>query len=55
MFDLSIGPDTPTIYVLMPGASAEKVATVENLLGKDDEYHEGWRVVSDRAREGARV
>jgi hypothetical protein len=37
-FDLSIGPDTPSIYVLMPGASAEKLATVENLLAKDDEY-----------------
>src|ERR1700677_181674 len=23
VFDLSIGPDTPTIYVLMPGLSAE--------------------------------
>src|SRR3984957_17849304 len=38
VFDLSIGPDTPSIYVLMPGASAEKLATVENLLAKDDEY-----------------
>lgn len=39
VFDLSIGPDTPSIYVLMPGASAEKLATIENLLGKDDEYN----------------
>lgn len=38
VFDLSIGPDTPSIYVLMPGTSAEKLATVENLLAKDDEY-----------------
>jgi hypothetical protein len=38
VFDLSIGPDTPSIYVLMPGASADKLATVETLLGKDDEY-----------------
>src|SRR5580658_6364880 len=37
VFDLSIGPDTPSIYVLMPGTSAEKLATVENLLVKDDE------------------
>ena len=38
VFDLSIGPDTPTIYVLMPGLSAETVATVETHLAKDDEY-----------------
>jgi len=38
VFDLTIGPDTPSIYVLMPGPSAEKLATVENLLAKDDEY-----------------
>jgi hypothetical protein len=38
VFDLSIGPDTPSIYVLMPGASAEKLATVENLVGKDEEF-----------------
>jgi hypothetical protein len=39
VFDLSIGPDTPSIYMLMAGTSAEKLATVENLLGKDDEYN----------------
>ena len=39
VFDLTIGPDTPTIYVLMSGTSAEKLATVETLLGKDDEYN----------------
>ena len=38
VFDLSIGPDTPTIYVLMPGLSAETVATVETHLAKDAEY-----------------
>jgi len=38
VFDLSIGPDTPTIYVLMPGASAETVATVETRLNQDAEY-----------------
>jgi hypothetical protein len=38
VFDLSIGPDTPTIYVLMPGLSAEAVATVETHLAKDAEY-----------------
>jgi len=38
VFDLSIGPDTPTIYVLMPGASAEMVATVETRLNQDADY-----------------
>src|SRR3974390_3353623 len=38
VFDLSIGPDTPSVYLLMPGASAEKLATVETLLAKDDDY-----------------
>jgi hypothetical protein len=38
VFDLSIGPDTPTIYVLMPGLSAETLATVEAHLAKDAEY-----------------
>src|SRR5665213_2965630 len=30
VFDLSIGPETPTMYVLMPGPAAEGLATVEN-------------------------
>src|SRR4029077_566224 len=38
VFDLTIGPDTPTIYVLMPGTSAETLATVETHLAKDAEY-----------------
>jgi hypothetical protein len=38
VFDLSIGPDTPTIYVLMPGLSAEAVATLENRLAQDAEF-----------------
>jgi hypothetical protein len=38
VFDLSIGPDTPTIYVLMPGLSAEAVATVETRLNQDSDY-----------------
>src|ERR1700691_6059018 len=38
VFDLSIGPDTPSIYMLMPGMSIETVATVETLLGQDSEY-----------------
>src|ERR1700731_1784233 len=38
VFDLSIGPDTPSIYVLMPGLSAEMVATVETRLNQDADY-----------------
>ncbi|MBZ5642775.1 MAG: NIPSNAP family protein [Acidobacteriia bacterium] len=38
VFDLTIGPDTPSIYVLMPGMSAEALATAETKLGQDAEY-----------------
>jgi hypothetical protein len=38
VFDLSIGPDTPTMYVLMPGMSAEVLATIENRLIQDADY-----------------
>ncbi len=38
VFDLSIGPETPTMYVLMPGQSAEMLATVETHLAQDAEY-----------------
>ena len=38
VFDLSIGPETPTIFVLMPSASADTLATVESRLGQDLEY-----------------
>src|SRR5580698_5573219 len=38
VFDLSIGPETPTIYVLMPSASAETLATVETRLAQDGDY-----------------
>src|SRR6266478_6058597 len=38
VFDLSIGPETPTIYVLMPSLSAEALATVETRLAQDAEY-----------------
>jgi NIPSNAP len=41
VFDLSIGPDTPSIYVLMPGSSAETLATVETHLGQDADYMKG--------------
>jgi hypothetical protein len=38
VFDLSIGPETPTIYVLMPSASADTLATVESRLAQDADY-----------------
>jgi hypothetical protein len=38
VFDLSIGPQTPSIYVLMPSMSAETLATVETHLAGDAEY-----------------
>src|SRR6202049_2865266 len=38
VFDLSIGPETPTIYVLMPSSSPEALATVESRLAQDSEY-----------------
>jgi hypothetical protein len=38
VFDLTIGPDTPSIYVLMPGPSPELLATVETHLARDSEY-----------------
>jgi NIPSNAP len=54
VFDLTIGPDTPTIYVLMPGLSAETVATVETHLAKDAEYMKaGEAFLSAPAKEPA--
>jgi hypothetical protein len=38
VFDLSIGPETPSIYILMPSTSAETLATVEMHLAQDAEY-----------------
>src|SRR5580692_4785666 len=38
VFDLTIGPDTPSISVLMPGQSADTLATVENHLVEDADY-----------------
>jgi hypothetical protein len=38
VFNLTIGPQTPSIYVLMPCLSAETLATVESSLAQDAEY-----------------
>ena len=37
-FDLYLGPETPTTYVLIPGASLESVVTAELRLAEDEEY-----------------
>jgi hypothetical protein len=38
VFDLRIGPNTPTIFVLIPGTFAEMIATLENRLYQDGDY-----------------
>lgn len=38
VFNLSIGPETPSIYVLMPSSSAETVLMAESRLAQDAEY-----------------
>jgi hypothetical protein len=39
VFDVTIGPETPSIYLLMPSLSAETLATVETHLAQDAEYN----------------
>lgn len=39
VFDVTIGPETPSIYMLMPSLSAETLATVETHLAHDAEYN----------------
>jgi hypothetical protein len=54
VFDLSIGPETPTIYVLMPSVSAEALATIETRLGQDLEYMKaGAALLNAPAKEAA--
>jgi NIPSNAP len=38
VFDVTIGPETPSIYLLMPSASLETLVTVETRLPQDAEY-----------------
>ncbi len=48
------GPETPSIYMLMPGQSAETLATVETRLGQDAEYMKaGAAFLNAPAREPA--
>jgi hypothetical protein len=37
-FDLFLGPQTPTLYLLIPSASLDSLVTVEMQLAKDEEY-----------------
>jgi hypothetical protein len=37
-FDLYLGPETPTVYVLIPSDSLDALANVEAHLASDDEY-----------------
>ena len=41
VFNLTIGPVTPTFYVLMAAASVETLTTLEARLGRDAEYLKG--------------
>ena len=38
VFNLAIGPETPTMYVLMPSASLDTLVNVETRLSEDAEY-----------------
>jgi hypothetical protein len=38
VFNLAIGPETPTMYVLLPSASLETLASAEARLAQDAEY-----------------
>lgn len=38
VFNVAVGPVTPTLYVLMPASSLDALATVESRLGQDAEY-----------------
>lgn len=37
-FSLDLGPETPTLYLLIPSTSVEALITVESRLASDDEY-----------------
>jgi hypothetical protein len=38
VFNVTIGPETPVMYVLIPSASVEKLVTVDDWLMKDADY-----------------
>jgi hypothetical protein len=53
-FDLYLGPETPTLYVLIPATSLEDLVTAELKLTQDEEYLKaGHDFLSAPAREPA--
>jgi hypothetical protein len=38
VFDLDIGPETPTVYLLIPSSTVESLVTAELQLAKDEEF-----------------
>jgi hypothetical protein len=38
VFNVTIGPETPVMYVLIPSASVERLVTIDDRLLKDDAY-----------------
>lgn len=38
VFNVTIGPETPVMYVLIPSTSVERLVTIDERLMKDDEY-----------------
>jgi hypothetical protein len=38
VFNVTIGPETPVMYLLIPGMSVEKLVTVDDRLLKDSDY-----------------
>jgi hypothetical protein len=41
VFAVTIGPDTPSVYVLIPGASLETLVTMHSRLDRDAEFLKG--------------
>jgi hypothetical protein len=37
-FNLDLGPETPTLYLLIPSTSADALVSMESRLDKDEEY-----------------
>ena len=49
-FRLDFGPETPQLYVLIPGPSVEALATLDLDLAKDAEFLKAADAVLERAR-----
>jgi hypothetical protein len=56
VFDLYLGPETPTIYVLIPATSLEALVTSELRLAQDEEYMKaGSAFINAPAKEPAYI